>query len=581
MRHFSKWLLVGVTVVSLATAALAQDEKPAAGEGGPIIAANLGSDIKTLNPILSNDGSSAAIIARLFPVIVGVNPDTLNYDVNQRGALATKIDISEDGLTYTITLRDDWNWSDGTPITSADYKYAFDAIASGETNTALTYVLDYIESVEAPDAHTVVVTAKAPGCTVLNNISFVPVVPAHIYSERFPTFADMNESDFNLQDPGATAGIWKFGNFRPGEQVTLLADTNYPDAHDDYVIPEGYVYRNVADETLILEQFIAGDLTFAQAPAARNDDLRAMGTEGTAQVSEVPAASIQFIGLNQADPTNPQPGLDEEGNAIDQGHHPIFGDVRVRQALMYAMNWEALNQAALNGEGVQLASHVLPTSWAFDATVPLYEYDVEKAAALLEEAGWVDDDNDPATPRVAKGALYAEDGTLLAFTLETNTGNDSSEAIGTLLQEQWGAVGFDVDFQQIDFNILLDEFTGQTYDAVMLFWGFSFPDNPDDASANFLPSNDVPGSGFNVTSYNNPRVTEILTEANQVAGCDQTTRANLYKEMFQILRDDAPWIWLDTSVIVVGAQTGVQNWDPLPGLGVSWNEDSWIVPVSD
>ena len=360
-----------------------------------------------------------------------------------------------------------------------------------------------------------------------------------------------------------------------------MADTAYPDAIDGYVIPEGYVYRNITDETLILEQFIAGDLTFAQAPSARNDDLRAMGTEGTAQVSELPAASIQFIGLNQADPTNPQPGLDEEGNAIDQGHHPILGDVRVRQALMYAMDWEALNKAALNGEGVQLASHALPTSWAYDETVPFYEYDPEKTAALLEEAGWVDDDNDPATPRVAQGALYAEDGTPLAFKLETNTGNDASETIETLLQEQWGAAGFQVDFQQIDFNTLLDAFVGQTYDAVMLFWGFSFPDNPDDASGNFSASNDIPGSGFNVTSYNNPRVTEILQEANEVAGCDQTVRADLYKEMFRLLRDDAPWIWLDTSVIVFGAQTGVQNWDPLPGLGVSWNEDAWVVPVSD
>jgi len=468
----------------------------------------------------------------------------------------------------------------GTPITAADYKYAFDAIASGETSSPLSYVLDYIDSVEVKDDHTLVVTAKKPGCTVINNIAFVPVVPSHIYSQQFAKFSDMNESDFNLQDPGATAGIWKFGNFRPGEQVTLLADTSYPDAHDEYVIPEGFVYRNVADETLIFEQFLAGDLTWINAPSARNDDMRALGTEGKAQVSEVPAATIQFIGLNQADPKNPQPGLDENGKAIDQGHHPIFGDVRVRQALMYAMDWDALNKAALNNEGVQLASHALPTSWAYDPSLNPYEYDPEKAAALLEEAGWVDDDNDPATPRVAKGALYAEDGTPLAFKLETNTGNDSSETIGQLLDEQWGAVGFDVDFQQIDFNILLDGFVGQTYDAVMLFWGFSFPDNPDDASGNFLPSNDIPGSGFNVTSYNNPRVTEILEEANSVPGCDQEKRADLYKEMFKILRDDAPWIWLDTSVIVTGAQEGVQNWDPKPGLGVSWNEDAWVVPTA-
>lgn len=581
MKNFPKWLLLGVTVVSLTTAALAQDDTPAAGSGGPIIAANLGSDIKTLNPILANDGSSTAITGRLFPALIGVDYETLNLAANQPGALATNIEISEDGLTYTITLRDDWNWSDGTPITSADYKYAFDAIASEETTSPLTYVLEYIESVEAPDPHTVVVTAKAPGCTVLNNISFVPVVPSHIYSAQFPTFADMNESDFNLQDPGATANVWKFGNFRPGEQVTLLADPNYPDAYQGAVIPEGFVYRNVADETLIMEQFIAGDLTYIGAPADRQDEMREMGAAGTAQVVEYPASSIQFIGLNTADPTNPQPGLDEEGNPIDQGHHPVLGDVRVRQALMYAMDWEAINAGGLNGEGIQLASHVLPNSWAYDESIPFFEYDPERASALLEEAGWMDDDNDPSTPRVAQGALYAADGTPLAFTLKANTGNDSSEAIGTLLVEQWGAVGFDVDFQVIDFNILLDEFVGQTFDAIMLFWGFSFPDSPDDARATFHPVNDVPGSGFNVSSYSNERVNEILDEANSVPGCDEAARKELYSEMFTILRDEVPWIWVDTTTIVAGAQPGVENWDPNPRLGpltLSWNQDAWIVP---
>jgi peptide/nickel transport system substrate-binding protein len=248
---------------------------------------------------------------------------------------------------------------------------------------------------------------------------------------------------------------------------------------------------------------------------------------------------------------------------------------------MYAIDWDSLNEAALNGEAIQLASHVLPTSWAYDPELATYDYDPEKAAELLTEAGWIDDDNDASTPRVAQGAMYAEDGTSLAFVLKANTGNDSSETIGTLLKEQWGAVGFNVDFQMIDFNILLDEFVGQTYDATMLFWGFSFPDSPDDASANFAPQNDVPGSGFNVSSYNNPRVTEILEEANSVPDCDQETRAALYKEMFQILRDDVPWIWLDTTTLVVGAQAGVENWDPKPQLvplAVSWNQDAWIIP---
>lgn len=90
-----------------------------------------------------------------------------------------------------------------------------------------------------------------------------------------------------------------------------------------------------------------------------------LGTSGQAQVYESPATTVQFIlfPFNLADPANPQSGLDESGKAIDQGYHPVLGDVRVRQALMHAMDWNVINAAGLNNEGIQLASQIelLPT----------------------------------------------------------------------------------------------------------------------------------------------------------------------------------------------------------------------------
>lgn len=318
--------LVGLSVINIA------QEVPGPGEGGPIIAANLGSDIATLNPLLSSDGSSNTVIARLFPSLIGIDIETLNLAPDQNGAIAESWTISDDGLVYTFKLRQDLLWSDGTPITANDYKYSFDAIASGETNTALTYVLDDIEAVEVVDDFTLNITIKNAKCSALGNISFVPVVPSHIYSAQFPTFADMNESPLNLEAPGATWGPYTFGNFRPGEQVTLLADKTYTDTQAGYVIPEGFVFKNVASETLIMEQFLAGELTVANPPDDRKQEMRDLGANGEALVWEEPASTVQFIAFNSADPANPQPGLDEAGNAIDQGNHPILGDVRVRQA---------------------------------------------------------------------------------------------------------------------------------------------------------------------------------------------------------------------------------------------------------
>lgn len=571
--------LVGVCLAALLIGPVIAQDAPGPGEAAPVILSNLGSDIATLNPILIQDGPSNAVAQRLYPTLLGVDINTVNFSpVSQDApfAMATDWSISDDGLTYTFTLREDLKWSDGTPVTSADYQYIFEAVNSGETNTALTYVLETIESVETPDPYTVVIKVKSADCSALNNINALQLVPSHIYSEQFAAYADMNEAtEFNLNPP-VSSGPFTFANFRAGEQVTLRANPDYPDGQLGYVAPEGWVYKNIADENLILEQFKAGEITVGTAPEDRQNELRELGTSGQAQVFETPATSLRFISFNLADPKNPVNGLDDQGKAIDQGNHPIFGDKRVRQALMYAMNWPELNEKAMAGEGVQLASPILPTSWAFDSSLAPYSFDLDMAAQLLDEAGWVDDDNNPDTPRVAKGAMYAEDGTPLTFKLETNAGNVASESIGVLLQDQWKKVGVQLDFQTIDFNVLLGNLTGQTYDAVMLFWGYSIPDNPNDLRANYDPTNDVVGSGFNVSSYNNPEFNRLMDEAKTLPGCDQAARVDLYKQVQSILKEDVPWIWVNSSIVVYAGPPNLANWQP-SAVRVSWNEDAWYL----
>jgi peptide/nickel transport system substrate-binding protein len=583
MKKFSSLLALSLMIVLLGAllvpVSAQDDEVPGPGEGGPIVYPNLGNDIATLNPIINADGSSNRVIARIFPTFIGVDPDTISFAPGANGSLATAWETSEDGLTFTVSLRDDWSWSDGTPITAADIVYGFDAIeALSETNdTPLSYVLASAVDAVAVDDYTVAFTLPNPSCTAIFDIAAIPVVPSHIYSEVFPEFADMVESDFNLSDPGATAATWSFANFRPGEQVTLLADQNYPDSELGYVVPQGWVYRNVADQTLIVEQFIEGDLTYLQsAPSDRKDEIRELGAAGEIQVYEAPAGTVRFISLNTADPSNPQPAFDDDGNAIDQGFHPILGDLRVRQALMHAMDWEGLNIAVFNSEGIQLASHWLPTNWAYDPeAVPFYEFDLDLANSMLEEAGWVMGDDGV---RVAQGAPYAEDGTPLAFELITNAGNTENESLMLLLVDMWAEVGVELDAQAVDFNLLVDTLLAQTYDAVMVFWGFGTPAEPNsDMRATFSPENDLPGGGFNTTSTNIPRLNEILEIANdpaQTNGCDQDIQRDLYLEAYGILRDDVSWIWISTSIVVSAAQGYVQNFDPRPG-STFWNEDAW------
>jgi peptide/nickel transport system substrate-binding protein len=577
MKKLNRILLVGMLVAlvaMLSVPALAQEEREG-GSGAPLIAPNFGADAATFNPILSNDGTSNLIIARIFPGFIGVDPDTGYFARGADNALVSDWSVSEDNLTYTFTLRDDFFWSDGVQMTSDDILYGWEATVDGTANVNgnLLGLLDIIENVEAPDPQTVVVTFKSPDCNSLDSAATLTVVPAHSYRALYPNFADMNESESNL-NPEVSGSIYTFLNFRPGEQVTLRANAEYP---DNTVVPAGYILKNVSDQTVQAEQFLLGELSFMGVPTARLAEFFGYVDEGRFQGHASTRANTRFLAFNLADPANPQPGTDEDGNIIDQGLHPVFGDVRVRQALNMGMNFDEINEGVFGSFGIQMATHSRPDDWAYPADIAPYPFDAEAAAALLEEAGWTDSDGDGV--RECNGCTTAEAGTLLEFELLTNAGNTSQEALGVILQDQWSRIGAKANFQPIDFNILVDTFTAQTFDAVMIFWGFGFPFDPDGVNVTFGVENDVPGAGFNAGSYYNARVEELLDSARSLPGCSLEERAVLYGEVYNILKEESPWIWIGISQTLTVAQNNLEGWDPKPTASSEtlWNEETFFI----
>ena len=575
MKIFRKFLMIGTAVALLgAFAPIAAQE---GGQGGIIIEGNLSADVATMNPIMSSDTASQRVIGFMFPSFIGADPAAAVLAPAQPNSLAESWEISEDGLTYTFTLRQDMTWSDGTPITSADILYSWEAIkagAEGLIDVPGSYIIDPtgatgVLDVQAPDDFTVVVTMASPECTSLSYAASIVPAPSHVLPEDVTTLGD---SEFNLA-PSVTRGPFTFGEFRPGEQVSLVNDPTFPavDTVLGYVAPEGFIYRTVPDATVMVEQFLAGELNTIDGPSvARRQDIR----NSSATVYSYPGNAWDYLAMNLADPNNPQNAFDEAGNPIDQGNHPIFGDVRVRQAIARAIDIESIIDAAVFNEGERMTSFLIPASWAYADDLAPIPFDPEAAAAMLDEAGWVDADSDPATPRVAQGAEFAEDGTEFVFTLYTNEGNTRREAIGTLVQDQLAQIGIRVDFQTIDFNTLLDIMDSQTYDSLILGWRNGYPDDPD-ATQLFTPASDVIGSGSDFTSFNNERFNELNTQAKSLAGCDPAERAAIYGEMQQIMQEELPYIWLFATNGMYAANS-IEGFDPYPSQ-MYWNIDAWSV----
>jgi ABC-type transport system substrate-binding protein len=394
-------------------------------------------------------------------------------------------------------------------------------------------------------------------------------VPSHVLPADF---AELNDADFNL-NPTVTSGVFNFSQFVPGERVSMVANQDFPGAINGVVLPEGWVYKGVADQTVLVEQFIAGETNVIDGPPVnRRSDLRA---DSNINIYSYPGNSWDYLALNFADPTNPQNATDEAGNPIDQGHHPLFGDPKVRQAVSLAINVDDIIQGAVFNEGTRMPSTMIPASWAFDTTLAPIPFDPEQAAKLLDEAGWVDDDGDATTPRVAKGAMYAPDGTPATFVLYTNEGNSRRGAIGTIVQDSLKQIGIAVDFQAIDFNTLLDIMGAETFDAFILGWRNSYPDDPDQTQL-FSTSGDIIGSGSNNVSYSNPELDALMEQARALPGCDPVERAKIYAQIQKITQTDLPYVPLFATDGMYAARNEVTGFSPYPSQ-MYWNVETWAL----
>jgi peptide/nickel transport system substrate-binding protein len=622
-------LLLSMTVAPLA----AQDADPGPGQGGIVVESNPGDDPSTFNPVISSDTASSDVTSLMYPSIIGLDDVTLEEAPDVGQALATGWSYDETGTVLTLNLREDITWADGEPITAEDWVWAYEAIRSGETISPrvsalydladgsitggtihdVTMLDDYTLEIRlgtvATDEDGEVITGDdgepqlVPNCEALSDLNDIPVVPAHAYEAAFGgDYGSMSDDPYFV--PETPGGFGTFGPFTDpyiefGVQTSLLADQSFPDTELGYVAPSEWLYQNVEDLTVAYERFLAGDFTWMEISASNQNDFRQY--EGF-QTLEYPSNGYAYMGYNLADPDNPQPGRDAEGNIIDQGLHPVFGDVQVRQALAYAVDVREMigtrstedspATGILEGNGYPIATHNHPGLSSTDDElaelgVEPYPFDPEIAATMLEEAGWVDIDDDGI--RECQGCLYAQEvdpeyeGSELEFELLTNAGNNIREAVGETIRAQLEDVGVRVNFQAIEFGTLVDVLLGQQFDAVIISWSLALPFNPGGGlNAFFGIGNDRPDSGFNTGSYHNPELDELVSRADSLPAaddgsyeaCDQEARDDLYAEGQRIIWEDQPYLFLYATNTMVAGQPEVGNFDPLP-YNPAWNIDAW------
>ncbi|MGC9418611.1 MAG: ABC transporter substrate-binding protein [Rhodovulum sp.] len=448
---------------------------------------------KALDPAAVTAVNDFRILMNVYDGLVRYKSGTLEVEP----ALATDWEISEDGTVYTFTLREGVKFHDGSDFNAEAVKFNFDRMLDEnhpfhDTGPfPLAFFFSSVESVEAVDPLTVKFTLSQPYAPFLSNLAY----PTGLIVS--PAAVEQHGADFG-RNPSGT-GPFKFVEWRSNEAVVVEANPDYWDGAPEL---QAVVYRPITDANTRTAEMLAGgiDLMVEVPPVA----LSQFQGEGFT-LSEQAGPHLWFLILNA-----------KEGP---------FADKAVRQAANYAVNKTALVDNVLEGTAEVAAGPTPPAfSWAYNEDLEPYPYDPDKAKELIAAAG-------------------AEGAELTFYVTEGGSGMLDPVAMGTAIQADLEAVGFDVKIETYEWNTFLGQVNpgleGKA-DMAEMAW---MTNDPDTLPYLALRTEAWPDKGgFNSGYYSNPKVDELLDAAR--VSTDQEERAQLYKEMQEIVHEDAPWVFV-------------------------------------
>jgi peptide/nickel transport system substrate-binding protein len=509
-RFLSLCLLVAVFVLPISNIA-AQDSSV-------LLRSTLSGDISTLNPVLASDSASIDVNSFLWAGLFEADPQTA-----QPVPDLASWEVSEDGTQYTFTLRDAV-WSDGTPITAEDVKFAYDAINSELVESPRKSDIALISEFNVIDDKTFEIVLSQANCTVFGTaFAVLSPLPRHKFAEDF---SDFMTTPFNTA-PDVTSGPYTVEERLPGEYIRLAANPNYYKGAAQ--IPT-IVNRVLTDTAVINQSLQTGDVDYA---FMYPDQLEQIANQDPLNSFVFPLNNTPMLIMNWQDSENPQPAYDENGNPTELTPNRFFGDVRVRQAVAMGYDKSAIMQTLGENGGYMLSGPITPSfEWALDDSVTPWEYNPERAAELLDEAGWILNEST---------GIREKDGVPFEVDLVYAPLVDLYTNIATVAQDQLGQLGIKLNVSTMEWSAYLQEvLLPYNYDITIV--GFGGGTEVDGIAYNILYSkNVIPGSGFNLASYVNPEMDALLEQGRSLIGCGLEERAEIYRQVQKIAHDDVAY----------------------------------------
>jgi peptide/nickel transport system substrate-binding protein len=496
----------------------------------------------SLNPILSSVSTEAAIDHLIFDPLVGVDSD----GQTEQPVLALEVPtqtnggISRDGRTITYHLRHGVRWHDDVPFTSKDVKFSIDAIRDDRNNVPSRTGFTLITSVRTPDDFTVVIhlsQAFAPIVQDLFGESDEPyeILPAHLLTHA----GDLNRASFNAHPIGT--GPFVFKEWRRGDHIELSANSHYFLGTPKL---QRIVVRFVPDENTMLNQLRSHDLDwqFEASPQEYRDLIR------------FPEIRIAFQHMNQI-----------ELIAFNTTHPPL-GDVRIRQAISYALDRKRLVDDLTFGTAQSADQDLPPFLWAHAEGLPRYAYSPAKARQYLNASGWI-----PGSDGIRRKA-----GQKLTLDLAYTTENATRRRGVILVQAMLREVGIDLHpkpylgerlFAPLSLGGILQ---AGKYDLAWFGWISGVdPDN-----STLVTCGAIPPRGQNFSRYCRPALDSLELQA--LGSFNRTKRRASYQRIEEILAQDEPLIPLWWPAQIQAVNPDFTDFAPNP-VTETWNAYRWDI----
>jgi peptide/nickel transport system substrate-binding protein len=441
-----------------------------------------------LDPRIGLDAQSERIDNLIFDDLLSRGE---NLDVAP--GLAERWEIP-DPLTFVFHIHKGVTFHDGRALTARDVKWTFDSLLQGKVRSTKAAVYRFVDHIDAPDDSTVIFHMKEPDATLLWNLSdgAIGVVP-------------YGSGDEITRHP-IGSGPFIFVSAETDREVVLERNDSYWGEKAKLARVRFAVVPDATTQALELRKG-SGDIAINSLTP---DTVLTLAREPSLAVEKSPGTRLAYLGFNLRD--------------------PILKDVRVRQAIAYALDRRPMIQYLWRDEA-QPAHSVLPTqSWAYNGSVPAYEHDPVKANQLLDAAGYP-----------------AKDGVRFHITMKTST-DENTRLMVAVMQQQLREAGIALDIRSFEFATFFSDVTHGVFQIYGLRW-IGGNEDPDIFEYAFHSSK-FPPNGANRGFYSNPRVDSLIDKARREI--DPAVRKPMYAEVQRQLADDLPYVnlWYLDNVLV-------------------------------